>query len=581
MEKSKNSMLNVRHNLTIEVLTPLHIGAGVEKDWIKGSDFIDDGNKVKVLNINKVAQVVGVHDLTNALLKKDGEFLKDKMGGHLDQCVQKEFNVKYLGNNDIKTFTKNGLNNKPIVPGSSVKGALRSIVLESLFSKQEINRAINNGKLNERSLFGQADHGDELFRFVKISDACFQETTLSNTKVFNLSSTEDGGWKHGNHTSKSYKPEGFNTFYEIIPGSSKSIMSLSIAEIAFKNYGEKIARFSNEKERFIKSSIHDLFKIINQHTKNYLEKEKAFFEKYDQAENSDKILDSIENLLSIINQANNSYCVLKMAAGSGFHSITGDWQYDDYSIDSIDGGDRNRGKLNGKKSAKSRKIAIHNGKFELMGFVKLSLASDEEVSKNEELLRKSINELNSILIAKESEKVSLAAKLKAEQVEKERKQEEENLRIAEELARIEAEKQAKIEAERQAEAERIEKERLERENIEALLRRKEEDLVKSQEANILRKESELAEVLSKGLVDLSDLNDFENGKKIIEGFFKANNSSLITESPQIDLLKQFVAACIGKNNKRWKKAGKQDWVLVAKWVGKEMAQQWYNSLILK
>lgn len=585
----EDKILNKKYDLVMEVLTPLHVGAGAEKDWMKGSDFIDDEGKVKVLNINKVATVIGVENLINALLKKDDKFLKNKLAGNLNDCVEKEFKVNYSGSNDIKTFIKNGLTNKPIVPGSSVKGALRSIVLDSIFTRKEIQGAVNNGKLNESILFGQADKGDELFRFVKISDASFQETTLCNTKVFNLSSIEESGWKHGNFTNDDYKPGGFNTFYEVLPSNSKSIISINFAEIAFNNFSENIRRFSREKEAFIESSIQDFFKMINHHTKSYLEKEKAFFEKYDQAENTDKILESIENLLELINQAGDKYCVLKMAAGSGFHSITGDWQFDDYSLDKLFYKEEkfgklktvSRGMLKDKKSAKSRKIAILEGKFELMGFVKLSLASDEDILKHEAAVNKSMEILKSDLLEKEKAKVELVQQLEAQKQEEEQKKAGEEQRFAEEQAKLEAERIAKIEAQRLAEAERVEKERLEREASEALLLRKEEDLVKSQEANRLMKESVLAEVLSKGLVDLSGLNDFENGKKIIEGFFKANNSSLITESPQIEMLKQFVAACIGKNNKRWKKAGKQDWVLVAKWVGKEMAQQWYNSLILK
>jgi hypothetical protein len=66
---------------------------------------------------------------------------------------------------------------------------------------------------------------------------------------------------------------------------------------------------------------------------------------------------------------NGQSCILKMAAGSGFHSITGDWQFDDYSIDGVDTSRKiSRGTLKNVKSAKSRKIAILNdNEFTLMG----------------------------------------------------------------------------------------------------------------------------------------------------------------------------------------------------------------------
>lgn len=539
MESSKDKTLNVKHNLMMEVLTPLHIGAGAEKDWVLGSDFIVVDGKVKVLNINKVATVIGVENLTNALLKKDDKFLRNKLAGNLNDCVEKEFNVNFSGSNDIKTFIKNGLTNKPIVPGSSVKGALRSIIAKHL---------LNGSKsLNEQSLFGKANDGDEFMRFIKVTDSAFSTTSLIKTRVFKLNKDFDGSWKTG-----SFENPEFCAFYEIIPSGSKSILSLNIAEKSFDNFNfkelyqtqkrkaEKIEdEFIKRKQIAIvdnliklmqpKSAIineknfGDFFLMINQHTKNYLEKEKAFFEKYNQADNTDKIIVSIDNLLELINQAGDKYCILKMAAGSGFHSITGDWQFDDYSIDSIDGGDRNRGKLNGKKSAKSRKIAIHDGKFELMGFVKLSLATDEEVSNNEELLRKSVDELNSILIAKEAEKVKLADRLQAEKDAELKRQQEENLRIAEELARIEAEKQAAIKAQI-AEEKRIEEERRQEElrKLAIIENEKENEKHRKEVKQQLASQGFQAFCSESNSLDIKKFKDLENIAKRYLNFLKEN-----------------------------------------------------------
>jgi CRISPR/Cas system CSM-associated protein Csm5 (group 7 of RAMP superfamily) len=563
----EDKTLNKKHKLIIEVLTPLHVGAGSEKDWVLGSDFIIDEEKVKVLNINKVASIVGVENLTNALLKKDSKFLKNKLAGDLNSCVEKEFDVHFSGSNDIKTFIKNGLTNKPIVPGSSVKGALRSIVLESLFTKKQIKGAINNGRLNERNLFGQADRGDELFRFIKISDGSFQETTLCNTKVFNLSSIEDGGWKHGNYTNSVYKSEGFNTFYEVLPSNSKSIISMNFAKLAFNNFSEKIERFSRDKEAFINTSIQDLFKLINHHTKSHLEKEKAFFEKYDQAENTDKILDSIENLLELINQAGDKYCILKMAAGSGFHSITGDWQFDDYLIDYIDGRNRNRGNLNGKKSAKSRKIAIHDGKFDLMGFVKLSLASDKDVADHYAVLNNSMESIKSELNEKEKAKLELAKQLEAQQQEEDRKKAEEEQRLAEEEARLEAEKQAKVEAKRKAEAERLAKEKAKQEERERLIQAKVKEEAIRQEAN--------KNLLEKGLEALKEMDSYGPGKNLINKLKKKDG----LPEDQFSFIEAFVKRFHDSSDRDWKdfKRGKR-WKEIKGWVGADSAEKWFNEL---
>lgn len=407
------SELNKKFELQMEVLTPLHVGAGAEKDWVKGADFVDDNGKIKVLDLKKISEHIPISELTKALLDKDDKFLKTKLSNHLDECVVvgKIFNVKYSGSNDIKTFIKNGLTNKPIVPGSSIKGALRSILLYYLMDESSKQQR----KLDEKTIFGKANEGDEFMRFIKVSDAHFDNTEICNTKIFNLKSTTEGGWKHGtNNTTEKYIDNEFNTFYEVIEPKQKARMNISLARKAFENFDfkelyqsqkgkvnndkkkdiitkqteikkiETLENSINSKSIIINSTLCNLFKLINQHSKSYLQKEKAFFEKYT-TDKTDKIIEGINSLIQQIPE-NGDYCIMKMAAGSGFHSITGDWQFDDFSIDRLfsEFKDKNTGKfktksrgnklIDGKyeESAKSRKIAIYKNQFTLMGFIKLT-----------------------------------------------------------------------------------------------------------------------------------------------------------------------------------------------------------------
>lgn len=405
----------------MEVLTPLHVGAGAEKDWIQGCDFIIDDNRVKVLNLRKVSQFVNNTDLTNALLKKDDKALVAKLGKNLNQCVEKEFDVAFFGSNDIKTFIKNGLSQNPIVPGSSLKGAMRSIVLDYLMTPNDKITALKTNKLDEKEIFGKANMGDEFFRFIKVSDSEFSETKLANTKIFNLKSQNEGGWKHGaNNTSGKFIPDGFNTFYEVIDQNQKSTLSLSIADVAFHNFAKKIAPFPELKNKLIKNDISFFFDLINRHTQEYLKKEKAFFEEYS-TEKTDLIVESINSLLAQIPK-NGEYCILKMAAGSGFHSITGDWQFDDYSIDELTIKEEkfgktktiSRGVLKGKKSAKSRKIAISGeNDFSLMGFVKLTVM-DEKMLATIEKEKEEQRQIELAKLQKQQEEQRLLQQQKAE-----------------------------------------------------------------------------------------------------------------------------------------------------------------------
>ena len=99
-----------------------------------------------------------------------------------------------------------------------------------------------------------------------------------------------------------------------------------------------------------------------------------------EGENADILMDEDDNnlgtiplLLDELDNLQPNECIIKLAAGSGFHSITGDWQYTDYTGGLLDQ-KNNRDKL---AKPKSRKIAVTDdgdGLFlDLMGFLKLTL----------------------------------------------------------------------------------------------------------------------------------------------------------------------------------------------------------------
>ena len=69
----------------------------------------------------------------------------------------------------------------------------------------------------------------------------------------------------------------------------------------------------------------------------------------------------------MIDNCDTNQCILKMSAGAGFHAITGDWQFDDYT----DAAQLDRKR--GGELPKSRKIAVSGTKAcAPMGFIKLT-----------------------------------------------------------------------------------------------------------------------------------------------------------------------------------------------------------------
>lgn len=263
---------------------------------------------------------------------------------------------------------RNQFSGNPLIAGSSIKGAIRS-VLFSLFRDDEDS---------DKAVFGDIKNGSDFMRFLRISDVEFSNTKLVNTKIYNLFGFGDdwqGGWKHAfTRTDMNFNPIGFNTIYECLMPHEKAPGSIMLAEKLFNNLVHSNIpqpHLDKKKDLFSYvdgySPIENLFYEINNHTFDYLGKEEHFFKEYSQGENADLILNCIRQLQNQVyncKESGNS-CILKMAAGTGFHAITGDWQFDDYT----DTGYTNKG----KKMYKSRKIAIHDNKFSLMGFVKITI----------------------------------------------------------------------------------------------------------------------------------------------------------------------------------------------------------------
>ena len=551
-----NNELNNKYQLEIEVLTPLHVGAGAEKDWMKGADYISDNGKIYILNHKKVASQLSPGELASFLVNKNDDGLKKKLQGNLQELSDLVFDEPAKSDNDIKAFIKNGLNNKPIVPGSSIKGAVRSILLDYFIDhKKDIDKW---DKKFETKIFGSANAGDEFMRFIKITDAPFEKTVLVNTKVFNLfgsPSNLNGGWKHEfrGGTTTHFKPTGFNTIYEVINATNKGQCSIMLSEIAFGNYKGNFFKHDKKRQILEEHPTQVLFSIINEHTKNYLQKQIAFFDKYANKE-TDEINNSLRSVLDQI-PADNSSCVLKMSAGSGFHSITGDWQFDDFSIDSVVNKTNRQGKItghiakkDGEASAKSRKIAVNGNNFSLMGFVKLSILTDEIIAERE-AQRKA---------EREAERIKEAERLQAEKAEKER---------------IEAEKRAKILAERKAEEERLAKEKAELEARDLLIQKGEEEEKKRQDQNL----QQVDEISKSGYQFLEHENVFASGRNQIEKFKK---KVPVTEN-DFPYIKTFILNCIDHDGTKDWKNFKRDatWKKVISWVGKTTAQKWFLELI--
>lgn len=362
--------VNKKYFIKLTAITPLAVGAGNEEEWVKSADYVIKDNRVYIFDLQKVAKAgIDLSQLSLLFVNNDHNGVVNLLGNKLASVSARVFDLPCTTDNNIKAFERSKLHDLPLVAGSSLKGAIRSVLFNHLRDFERDNE----------SVFGKMKDGSDFMRFIKVGDIEMHQTQLFNSKIFNLRKIEGswlGGWKHAldNGTNEHFRPTGFNTLYECVAPRETGYSTIVFSPQLFKNVLDKMPRMAHadRKSALMNGGIKTLFAIINSFTKRYLSKELEFFNKYS-ANRSDEIVDNIKHLLSLIPEDNSS-CLIKMSAGVGFHAITGDWQYEDYSRTGI----HETGRHQGKQKYKSRKIVETTEGLSLMGFVMLSEASETE-----------------------------------------------------------------------------------------------------------------------------------------------------------------------------------------------------------
>jgi hypothetical protein len=390
--------------IEIEIASPLHVGAAAEQHWQEGIDYFVNKGKTYVISLDSLSKEIDPQELSSLLLNKSTGAIINQVKSKIDSIAYKTFET--VASKEIKRLIFSALGGKPYLPGSSLKGAIRSILFSHFLKAAKPNISSYSPKDLQKYLESDMLGGFEnsVMRFLQFGDVPFQDSLVVNSKIFNLQQNQTGGWKNGKSTDQRLIKNSFNTFYECLNVGSTGFTSFSYRStqatnlINAANTSNKVKSPPNHTLSFLNNfSFDNLFEIINRHTISYLEKEIAFFDKYQFDDASRVMLASLTYLKEKAERLDDTQaCMLRMAAGSGFHSITGDWKYDIYddkigiwNSDDV----KNRlckNKDVGKQRYKSRKVAIYSEgniqRAEPLGFIILRKTSEKQLLANEEAI---------------------------------------------------------------------------------------------------------------------------------------------------------------------------------------------------
>lgn len=167
----------------IKTLTPVHIGNG--ETLSPYGDYIKDEDYIYIIDYSKLEDYLRNSDRSEKRIDEFVEIISKQAAGNKsdrytiknffenNQLNFKEFSsakIKLVGkinNEEISQTIKTG--NRPIIPGSSIKGAIRTALLyshlqEDGYKFHKMNRGYNGGET-----FGK--YGDDKMKYLHVSDS--------------------------------------------------------------------------------------------------------------------------------------------------------------------------------------------------------------------------------------------------------------------------------------------------------------------------------------------------------------------------------------------------------------------------
>jgi len=370
----------------IQLLTEMHIGSG--NTLMYGNDFVigkdsEGYDVISIIDPEKVAKLIGYQRIGSwtaeiDLGKSTDEIVKRycpsaKIEDYSKRIIDCE-NENVSKTDTIKEFIHDGFG-KPFIPGSSIKGAIRTAILETIAAqKTDLENTVKQTKSKknletdaEKRLFGDNPNSD-CFRFIQVGDAIFGNNYETIVKMVNINERPHKGYWD---TSK---PQ----YVEVLPNGDESHFELKLKTDICNWSRKRAAKTDMHALPECASTLNQLFQTINHHTVKLLKEELEYWspkKEFDDSGKIDKYLNSVKNILSTAESSegtNGKSCVIRIGHGSGWRFITGAWTetFSNFKTVIVPASRPNSDKYKQYDFPKSRRVSKDCG---LLGFAKLTL----------------------------------------------------------------------------------------------------------------------------------------------------------------------------------------------------------------
>lgn len=300
--------------LVLETLTPLHIGSG---DVIEPYEYVITDRLYKI-NLGKFISSLAPKEreefleISSTDMVRTRKFIKEK--ARLSEVS--EYSTEVSGDArsiyedklddpenllSIQTFIKTG--GKPFIPGSSVKGAIRTAILYSNINKP----AAYLDKDIEKQVFDFRNPQDDPFRVLKVSDSLpfeYESLVLHNVKTY---------------TTKKYvvPKKLIASGYNILLEATNSYFTDSPLRTSHDLWVDENLKRNSE---FMDISLESIVSSCNKFYSTVIENELKFYESSDVSYTYD-IYKRLKSGFSNVRKDKGSF-LLRLGWGSGYDSTT-------------------------------------------------------------------------------------------------------------------------------------------------------------------------------------------------------------------------------------------------------------------
>ena len=350
---------NIEIRPLLNIPNVIHVGDGNQLQY--GFDYLWDNESVYVIDAAKLAHNAGVigrdgvdETIMDEWIKsitsnKIEEFIEDRdlSPVSISKRVINNFYGKFSRTNIIGTQIHDAMG-RPYIPGSSIKGAMRTAVVATQARNHYVN--LDRGTANTLEMMfasGTTDRKEsvrsDFFRFVRATDAFYNPGCEAVITVPRM--TFD-------------KMNDIKTILEVIAPEEDETASFLLNIDAEKYMAVKESRVMKSMGSMPEEmrSIDGLFHVVNEHTLHLINEEIKTWSLL-KTVNAKKYTEVLRILKQECEQCNDGECILRLGMGSGKIFITGAWAMS----------------LPGVKTPKTRAVYREGtDDINVLGFVKLA-----------------------------------------------------------------------------------------------------------------------------------------------------------------------------------------------------------------